>query len=155
MKKSGRTWWQWTVDAAAIVVLVLPALFLWLVIRDQQISAKPETAVGVITEKTFHDGGSEDPDTYSVRYSFKDSSGQEFRGGDTVGKRLYDKVRVGDGIEIQYAAGDPSNNRVPGEFDPILLEVAALAVLGLGASWYLGPRRWLSTLRGEPDPALT
>ena len=155
MKKTGRTRQQWTADAAAVLILVLPASFGWFVVRDQQISAKPETAVAVITEKRFHEGGSEDPDTYSVRYSFRDASGREVRGGDTVGKRLYEKVQVGDGIEIQYAADDPSNNRVPGEFDPILLEGVAFAVMGLIFFWYLGPRRWLRTMRGEPEPGWT
>jgi hypothetical protein len=47
---------------------------------------------------------------------------------------------VGDRIEIQYAADDPANNRVPGEFDPLILELLVLAVMSLGFFVYLGPR---------------
>lgn len=152
MKETGRTRQQWTADAAAILVLVLPAFFGWFVVRDQQISAKPERAIAMITEKQFHEGGSETPDSYSLRYRFRAASGEEFRSGAGVGKRLYDSVQVGDGIEIQYAADDPTNNRVPGEFNPVILEVLGLAVMGLYLFGYLGPRRWLRTLRGEPEP---
>jgi hypothetical protein len=147
-----RTQQQRIADAAAVLSLVLPAFFLWFVVRDQQISAKPETAIAVITEKRFDEGGSEEPDSYDVRYPFRAASGEEFRSGASVTQRLYDKVQPGDGIEIQYAADDPSNNRVPGEFNPIILEVLGLAVMGLYFFGYLGPRRWVRTLRGEPDP---
>ena len=150
--KNGRTRQQWTADVAAILILVLPAFVGWFVVRDQQISAKPVTAIAVITEKTFIKGGDETPDSYSLRYRFRASSGEEFRSERGVGKRLYDRVQMGDGIEIQYAADDPSNNRVPGEFDPILLLAAVYGVMGLLCFGYLGPRRWLCTMRGEPDP---
>jgi uncharacterized integral membrane protein len=152
---TGRTRQQWTADAAAILILVLPAFFGWFVVRDQQISAKPGKAIAVITEKRFFEGDSESPDSYHLGYRFRAASGEEFRSGAGIGKRLYDKVQVGDGIEIQYAADDPSNNRVPGEFNPVILEVLGLAVMGLIFFWYLGPRRWMCTLRGEPEPALT
>ena len=150
--KTTRTRNQWLADVGAVLSLLLVVFFPAMVVRDQRISAKPETAIAVITEKRFDEGGSEEPSSYHVRYRFRAMSGAEFRSGATVGERLYDKVQVGDGIEIQYEADDPSNNRVPGEFNPRILEILGMAVMGLYFFGYLGPRRWLRTWRGEPDP---
>ncbi len=68
---------------------------------------------------------------------------------------LYKKVVVGDGVLIEYAADGPGNNRVKGEFDPLAIEFLGMIVFGAGLFWYVGPRRWLGTWRGEPDPVLT
>ena len=151
MKKS-RTRKQWLADLAAVLSLLLPALFIAFVVRDQRISANPETAIAVLETKRIVDGGGESPIYYEVRYSFTAASGGWVHGQANVGKRLYDRLAPGDGFEIQYAADDPSLSRVPGEFNGMMVEAFAVGAQGAFFFGYLGPRRWLRTLRGEPDP---
>ena len=155
MNKASRTRKQRLADVGALLSLLFAALFVWMIVREQRISANPSTAVALVTEKKIEDGGSEGPVYSVVRYTFKTPSGETYRGRANVSSRLYDRLEVGDGFEIQYAADDPTMSRVPGEFDEMFIEAFAVGVQGVFFFGYLGPRRWLRLWRGEPDPILT
>ena len=152
--KRARTKKQWAADIGAVLSLLLVGLFVALVIRDQRISANPEKAVAWIYEKEMLEGDGEGPTYLVVRYSFTTETGDTFHGSANVGSRLYDRVSVGDGVEIEYAVDDPTMSRVPGEFDEMWVEALAVGVQGVAFFGYLGPRRWLRTWRGEVDPVL-
>ena len=146
---------QWAADLAAIVTLVLPLLFAGLILQDRRITAAPARAVATVDEKRLVDGGGEGPTYLEVRYSFRATSGQLFHGHANVGQRLYDRLAPGDGLDVEYAADDPSLSRVPGEFNEFWIEAFAVGVQGVIFFWLLGPRRWLRVRRGEVDPVLT
>jgi hypothetical protein len=155
MNKTSRTRKQWLADVGAVLSLLFAALFVWMIVREQRISANPSTAVALVTEKKIEDGGSEGPVYSVVRYTFKTPSGETYRDRANVSSRLYDRLEVGYGFEIQYAADDPTLSRVPGEFDEMFVEAFAVGVQGVLFFGYLGPRRWLRLRRGQPDPILT
>jgi hypothetical protein len=153
--KTPRTGKQWSADVGAVLSLLFMTVLVALVVRESRISANPQTAIAVVDGKEMLEGDGEGPTYLVVRYTFRAESGKTFRGSANVSSGLYDRVAAGDGFEIEYAADDPSMNRVPGEFDAMFVEGIAFAVQGVFLFGYLGPRRWLRTWRGEPDPVLT
>jgi len=125
--KPGRTQKQWLADVTAVLCLALGVFLGSFFVPAARIWTNGATATGVVDEKIV---------TAAVTGT------------------LYKKVAVGGPVVIEYAADDPTDNRVRGDFDPLAIEVG-LIVVGLGLFWYIGPRRWLRTWRGEPDPILT
>lgn len=107
----------------------------------------------MLREKVFIEGGGEDSPRYLLRYTFT-SAGDAYRGQAAVTSEFFGDVAVGSPLEIEYAADDPANNRVRGQFDPDAFLYAVVTVTGAALFVGLGPRRWLATLRGEPDPVL-
>jgi hypothetical protein len=143
-------------DVAAIlslgVALVLVAL---VAVPMYRIASNPELAAGTVTGKYMTEGGSESPDSFTVRYLFTTSSGREYSGSVGVDQRSYERASPGDTLEVQYAADDPASNRAAkAGFQSIHGEFAALVVTMLGFFAYCGPRRWFLRWRGKPDPAL-
>jgi len=153
--KPGRTQKQWLADVTAVLCLALGVFLGSFFVPAARIWTNGATATGVVDEKIFTAAKGEDVDRYVLRYSFAVASGEGYRGQDMVTGTLYKKVAVGGPVVIEYAADDPTDNRVRGDFDPLAIEFAGLIVVGLGLFWYIGPRRWLRTWRGEPDPILT
>jgi hypothetical protein len=155
MVKTGWTRKQWLADGVALVGLASVLLAVAVVVRDQRISANGSTAVGTVTEKQMFKGGSEDPDTYDLRYSFSAGAQGEFRGTASVEFSTYSKAKAGDTLTIEYASDDPSNNRIAGNAG---LERwrAPFEIFVTGAVWFgvFGIRRWVANLGGEPDPVL-
>jgi hypothetical protein len=150
--KTRRTYEQWRADAAAILgglALLLPSFFV--LAQMQQISANREVAMGIVHNKTVDEGG-EGAVLYYLNYSFKDGSGREYRGSGSVGISLYKRVAPGDSLPVEYAADHPETSQIAGAFNPQMIEVVAFAASGIILFFYLGPRRWLRTWRGEPDP---
>jgi hypothetical protein len=153
--KTERTRKQWLADIGAVLSLLLVVLFVALVVRHQRISANPEIAIAVVDAKEIQDGDGESPTYLVVRYTFKAASGSTFHSSANISSRLYDRLAIGDGFEIQYAADDPTMSRVPGEFDVMFIEAFGVGVQGVLFFGYLGPRRWIRQWRGELDPVLT
>jgi hypothetical protein len=151
--KTARTRKQWLADGVALLGLACVLIAVAVVVRDQRISANGNTAVGTVHEKHLFKGGSEDPDTYDLRYSFTAGAQGEFRGSASVEFSTYSKTRVGDTLTIEYASDDPGNNRIAGNAG---LERwrTPFEMFFTGAVWFglLGIRRWLALLGGEPDP---
>jgi Protein of unknown function (DUF3592) len=142
-------------DLLAIMHGALTVLLVAMVVQTCRIMANPETATAVVESKRVFDGG-EDPDTFQLRYSFQGARGGQYRGSASVTQEIYDRTSVGDPFSVQYAADDPSNNRVISETgDPEVLKNFLYGIAGLVVFVLLGPRRWLALRRGEPDPALT
>jgi hypothetical protein len=142
-------------DLLAIMHGALALLIVAMVVQTCRITANPETATGVVESKRVLDGG-DDPDIFQLRYSFQGASGGQFRGSASVTQEIYDRTSVGDPFAVQYAADDPSNNRVISETgDPEVVKYFLYGIAGLVVFVLLGPRRWLALRRGEPDPALT
>jgi hypothetical protein len=151
--KTGRTPKQKLADATAILSLILPIFFGSFFVQTARIWIDGATATGVVRELIFIEGKGENPDRNLVRYTFTVPGGA-YRGQSAVTGKLYKTLAVGGQVEIEYAADDPGNNRVKGDFDPLAIEFLGMIVFGLGLFWYIGPRRWLRTWRGEPDPVL-
>jgi Protein of unknown function (DUF3592) len=155
MMKTGRNRKQWLADGIAVLGLAGALFAVALVVRDVRLSTSAQTTVGTVTEKHLIEGGSEDPDTYSLRYSFVSAAGGEFRGSDSVEFSTYSKAKIGNRMNIEYAADDPENNRIAGN-SGMARWWAPFAVLVTGGAWFVvfGISRWLAVGRGEPDPAL-
>lgn len=83
MVKAPRTRTEWLADAGAVVSLLLPALFVTMVVRDQTISAHPETAIAVVEKKSLVDTGGEGPVFPAIGYRFTAASGGTFSGRTT------------------------------------------------------------------------
>jgi hypothetical protein len=155
MMKTARNRKQWLADGMAILGLGSVLFAAALVVRDLALSANAQTAVGTVTEKHLSEGGSEDPDTYYLTYSFGAAAGGEFRGSDSVEQSTYSKAKVGERLNIEYAADDPKNNRIAGN-SGLARWWAPFEIFVTGGAWFvfLGMSRWLAVRRGEPDPAL-
>jgi hypothetical protein len=155
MTKTPRTRKQWLADGAALLGLAFVLAAVAMVVRDQRITANGITAVGTVTEKKLVKGGSEDPDTYDLRYSFNAGADGAVGGWASVEWSTYSKAKVGDKITIEYASDDPKNSRIAGNAG---LERwrTPFEMFGTGALWfgYLGVSRWLAVWRGRPDPIL-
>jgi len=152
--KPGRTQKQWLADLTAVLCLTLGIFLASFFVPAARIWTNGATTTGVVYEKIFTEGKGENVDRFLLRYTFAVASGEGYRGQDLVAGTLYRKVAVGGAVVIEYAADDPTDNRVRGDFDPFAVEFGGLIVLVLGLFWYVGPRRWLSTWRGAPDPIL-
>jgi hypothetical protein len=153
--KASRTYKQWRVDAVAVLLLVASVSFLALLIVPMaRIAANPARAAGVVYAKKTIESDGESVPSYILRYSFRASAGLEYRGSAEVGVKVYDRTSIGDPMEIEYAADDPSANRMIGDpgFAASQLKGELMIVFFVGLFVYLGPRRWLHTWRGEPDP---
>ena len=152
--KTGRTTKQKLADATAILSLILPIFFGSYFVQAARIWTNPANTTGMVREKIFIEGKGEEADRYLVRYTFTVPHGS-YRGQTGVTGYLYKTLVVDGPVEIEYAADDPGNNRVKGDFDPLMIEFVGMIAFGLGLFWLIGPRRWLATWRGEPDPVLT
>lgn len=152
--KTGRTPKQKLADATAVLSLILPIFFGSYFVQAARIWTNGASTSGVVSEKIFIEGKGDNADRYLVRYMFTVPHGA-YRGQTGVTGYLYKKLELGGPVEIEYAADDPGNNRVKGDYDPLILEFFGMIFLGLALFWYIGPRRWLATWRGEPDPILT
>jgi cytochrome c oxidase assembly protein Cox11 len=143
-------------DVAAILSLAIGLFLVALVaVPMYRIASNPELTTGTVTDKYMIDGGSEGPDSFTVRYSFKTSSGREYSGSVGVDQRNYERASPGNTLEVQYAADDPSNNRAArAGVVSVHVEAAAVVVMMLFFFGYLGPWRWFLRWRGKPDPAL-
>ena len=155
MINTTRTGKQWLADGVALFGLAGVLLAVAIVVRDQRISANGDTAVGTVYEKHLFKGGSEDPDTYDLRYSFSAGAQGEFRGSGSVEFSTYSKAKVGDTMTIEYASDDPSNNRIAGN-GSLERWRTSFEIFFTSAVWFgfFGIRRWLAVLGGEPDPIL-
>ena len=153
--KTPRTRKQWLGDVGALVSLLFVAIFVIAFVQDKRISMNPARAGGMLGEKVFIKGDGENSPRYLLRYTFTAANGNAYSGQVAVAVDFYSDIAVGDAVEIEYAADDPANNRVRGQTDPDALLYLGLTIFGAGLFIYLGPRRWLATLRGEPDPILT
>jgi len=152
--KPRRTRAQWLLDAVAVMSVLAPVTFIGAALQDRRISASPQTAIARVEEKRLDDTGGEGPIFLEVRYSFIAASGARFHGRGHVSQRMYDKLAVGDGLEVQYAADDPSVNRLIGGSPEAGVYYFGIAMIGILWFWFFGLRRWRRELRGEPDPAL-
>ena len=150
--KAGRTPKQWLADVTAVLSLILTIFVGSFFVPAARIWTNGATATGVVDEKIFTEGKGENLDRYLLGYTFTTASGGAYRGRAWVTGTLYKKVAVGGGVVIEYAADDPANNRARDDFDPLAFEFVGMIGLGVGVFWYVGPRRWLITSRGEPDP---
>ena len=150
-----RTGKQWLADAGAVFSLLFVLIYVVAFVQYQRISMNPARAEGTLGEKVFIKGDGENSPRYLLRYRFTARTGDQYQGQAAVTDDFFQTASVGSQLEIEYAADDPGNNRVRGQFDPDALLYAALAVMGAALFVYLGPRRCLGTWRGEPDPVLS
>ena len=155
MTKTSRTRIQWLTDLGAVVSLLFVLVYVVLFVQYQRISLNLANAEGVVREKVFTKGDGENSPRYLLRYTFTAADGEAYRGQAAVTSEFFANVAVGNPLQIEYAADDPANNRVRGQFDPDALQYAVVTVIGAALFVAFGPRRWLSTLRGEPDPVLS
>jgi uncharacterized protein DUF3592 len=142
-------------DVGAILSLAL-GLYLVAIIAVPlyRISSNPERAIGTVTRKDMTEGR-EGSASFTVFYSFKASSGREYTGSVDVDERTYEGASVGNTLEVQYAADEPSSNRAArASIQAIHLEVAGFVALLFVFFAYFGPWRWLLRWRGKPDPIL-
>jgi hypothetical protein len=137
--KTARTREEWLEIGVAMLgwaaLLFFAACVLAYVVQYARISMGPETASGVVEEKSAEVNRGEDlMDRFTLRYSFTAASGLGYSGEANVGKSFYAQVGLGDRLGIEYAADDPGNNRVRGELDPEVVFI--LVMVGLSASLF-------------------
>lgn len=113
------------------VLLFFAVLFLAYLVQYARISMAPQSAFGVVQEKTAEeDRGEGLVDRWVLRYSFTAASGLDYQGRAGVSRSFYNRVELGDRLEVEYAADDPGNNRLRGELDPDVVVILLLIVLG-------------------------
>ncbi len=94
----------------------------------------------MVEKKSLVDTGGEGPVFPDIGYRFTAASGGTFSGHSYVSQGLFDKLAVGDSVEIQYAADDPSTSHIPGESGEWTFYTFGISVIGGIFFWYLGPR---------------
>jgi hypothetical protein len=152
--KKPRTLRQWLVDAGAILCAAVVVVLAVGTVRDLRLWQNPETSIAVVIDKRVSNGA-EGGTFYQVRYSFTPSSGRQFLGEANLRHELYDETSLGDRIQIQYAADEPGRSRAINEVrDPVgsFIAVATWTASFFAMFIYYGPRRWLRTLKGQPEP---
>jgi hypothetical protein len=112
------------------VLLFFAVLLLANLVQYARISMNPQSALGVVQEKTAEeDRGEGLSDRWVLGYSFTAASGLDYQGRAGVGRSFYYSVEVKDQLEVEYAADDPGNNRLRGELDPDVVVTLLLIVL--------------------------
>ena len=82
--------------------------------------------------------------SYIVRFRFTDNTGQRILGSDSVEKEVYDRIRLGQGLNIKYLRGYPDVHRI-GEASPYLLTggifLVFFVLFGFAVSMVIHARR--------------
>jgi uncharacterized protein DUF3592 len=143
--RTPRTNPQGLARGAAILGWALLILFAVLVVAHlvqyARISMSPQSAFGVVREKTAEeDRGEGLVDQWVLRYSFTAASGLVYQGRAGVSRTFYNGVDLGDRVEVEYAEDDPGNNRLSGEVDPDFVAILALMALNACLFAFAGVR---------------
>ena len=123
-----------------VVLLLLSALFVALVANDvyrlQRLATEGLPTIGTVVEKTLHranDQGTADT-SYEIDYVFATASGRRLESADTVDPATWDAVTQGAPIPVEYAASQPTIQRIGDRVKPPIsgeLAIAAASILGL------------------------
>jgi Protein of unknown function (DUF3592) len=123
-----------------MVLLLLGALFVALVANDvyrlQRLATEGLPTIGTVLKKSMHranDQGTTDT-SYEVAFVFATTSGRRLEGTDTVDPATWDAVSEGARIPVEYAASQPTIQRIGDRVTPPIggeLVIAAASILGL------------------------
>ena len=127
-------------------------------LSDTKVLSEGSRTNATVIEKKIWDYR-EDPDSYTVKYTFSSPSGELFTGSENMEKQAWDELLVGSPIEIAFNPVDPSQNlpvdgmekTSPGLaalFLAIFSAVASFVVLLLLFNWI---KTHISRLENKPN----
>lgn len=124
------------------ILVFIGSVLILLMIQDaykaHRLAVEGRLATGTVTQKVINRAtdNSDSHTSYKINYSFTSADGRKIDGSDTVDPDVWDQLKEGDPVQIEYAAGQPQMNQIgPSAGISILMAV----MLGTGAIlWVVG-----------------
>jgi len=155
--------WQFQSRAASLllfgaILLFLSYFFVALLAKDTyhayRLANDGRLVTGTLTQKVVHrarNNGTADT-SYEVHYRFDTLDGRTVDGGDTVHPDTWERLADRSPVEVQYAASDPTINRIGKTTGVSLIGSTALALaLALGLLGAMLAFKGLLALRALPE----
>lgn len=157
--------WQFRSRSASLlfagaVLLFISSIFIAILAKDSyhahRLASDGRIATATVIKKVVHraaDNGTLNT-SYEVNYLFSIADGRKVEGSDTVDPNTWDRIADRGSVDVQYAASDPTINRIGTStgvtvIAAILLIVASMLGL-LGATLAV---KGLLALRASPESA--
>jgi hypothetical protein len=120
-------------------------------LKDSSIATQGARATGTITEKFAHRPSGKGP-KHRVRYRFSIASGQQFEAtSDTYAQEDWERLRVGQPIDIRFDPQDPSRSFPMGQGFTSMTMTVFSSVMGLLAT-ALGALMLYAAAYGTEEP---
>jgi len=155
--------WQFQSRAASLllfgaVLLFLSYMFVALLAKDTyhayRLANDGRLVTGTLTKKVLHrarNNGTADT-SYEVNYRFDTLDGRKVDGSDTVDPDTWERLADRGPVEVQYAASDPTINRIGTTTGVSLIGSTALALASaLGLLGAMLAVKGLLALRASPE----
>jgi hypothetical protein len=139
------------------VLLFVSSIFIFFmgdyVYRAHRLASEGKFSTGTVVKKVMHqasDSGDQNT-SYEVDYTFTTADGRKLEGDDKVDPDVWDQLKEGGPVQIEYAASKPRLNQVGATGGAIIGGYIVLIVAS--AMWLLGATLAVKGLFGSSAPA--